>query len=80
MAAMGKLGWVSGEMPAQIIVYPKCGFRAAPQRMQSMEFIATALSGIKHLVLAVSLVDAVCIIGAMLVIRVCRHAACGHTP
>jgi len=39
-----------------------------------MDVIAAALSGIEHLVAAISPVDAVCVLGAMLVIRVCRYA------
>jgi hypothetical protein len=39
-----------------------------------MDIIATTLSDIKQLVLALSPVDVVCVIVAMLMIRACRHA------
>jgi len=39
-----------------------------------MDVIAAALSGIRHLVLEVSLLDAVWVFGGLLIIRACRHA------
>lgn len=42
--------------------------------MQSMDVIATVLDWIIHLVSTMSLIDAVCISAAMLLIRLCRYA------
>src|SRR5690349_19261760 len=42
--------------------------------MQSTEIIGAALTWIKQLVSALSPVDVACVLGAMLIIRACRHA------
>jgi hypothetical protein len=44
------------------------------ERREIMEVIRSALSGWDHVVLALSLVDVVCILATMLVIHACRYA------